>query len=283
MRLFFQKSIIYLSISANAAPAHMFRTAIHPVDQQPKQTGAYESAEAQELLVSLAQAEPRISQTFLYDEKGSALYEKIVEQKEYAHHRRLAATVATALAALVTALTTTALAAGTTWSRRRVRSWRGTWTRSPSPPPPRRRLVRPSRSSGSSSSVPARVCVENTACVASQPHGSRWPRLAEAIRSLWAALGTICRSKKPASSRRLSHLAPDTGAGHRTHPLVNAMAGHAARTTYSPTDISPSALEENRRYFDAACYPYPNTPKPKPKPNPDPNPNQVHFHATCQP
>ena len=27
---------------------------------------------------------PRISQTLLYDEKGSALYEKIVEQKEYA-------------------------------------------------------------------------------------------------------------------------------------------------------------------------------------------------------
>ena len=26
---------------------------------------------------------PRISQTLLYDEKGSALYEKIVEQKEY--------------------------------------------------------------------------------------------------------------------------------------------------------------------------------------------------------
>ena len=43
------------------------------------------------------------------------------------------------------------------------------------------------------------------------------------------------------------------GAGHRTHPLVIAMAGHAARTTYSPTDISPSALEENRRYFDATC------------------------------
>ena len=39
------------------------------------------------------------------------------------------------------------------------------------------------------------------------------------------------------------------GAGHRTHPLVIAMAGHAARTTYSPTDISPSALEENRRCF----------------------------------
>ena len=40
-------------------------------------------SEAQELLASLAQPEPRISQSFQYDEKGSALYEKIVEQKEY--------------------------------------------------------------------------------------------------------------------------------------------------------------------------------------------------------
>ena len=62
----------------------MSGTAIcNPEDQHPKQTGEYESAEAQELLASLAQPEPRISQTFLYDEKGSALYEKIVEQKEY--------------------------------------------------------------------------------------------------------------------------------------------------------------------------------------------------------
>ena len=62
----------------------MSRTAIgSPIEQQPKQTGSYDSVEAQELLASLAQAEPRISQTFLYDEKGSALYEKIVEQKEY--------------------------------------------------------------------------------------------------------------------------------------------------------------------------------------------------------
>ena len=63
---------------------YMSGTAIcNPEDQHPKQTGEYESAEAQELLASLAQPEPRISQTFLYDEKGSALYEKIVEQKEY--------------------------------------------------------------------------------------------------------------------------------------------------------------------------------------------------------
>ena len=41
----------------------MSGTAIcNPEEQRPKQTGAYESAEAQELLVSLAQAEPRISQ-----------------------------------------------------------------------------------------------------------------------------------------------------------------------------------------------------------------------------
>ena len=185
----------------------MSGTAIcNPEDQQPKQTGAYDSAEAQELLASLAQAEPRISQTFLYDEKGSALYEKIVEQKEYPHHRRhtitappppphshhpschhltaattLAATVATALAALTTALATNALAAGTTWSRRRVRSWRGTWPRSPSPPPPRRRLARPSRSSGSSSLAPACFHVGNIACVAGP---AAWAALAEAGRSL---------------------------------------------------------------------------------------------------
>ena len=63
---------------------YMSGTAIcNPEDQHPKQTGEYESAEAQELLASLAQPEPRISQSFQYDEKGSALYEKIVEQKEY--------------------------------------------------------------------------------------------------------------------------------------------------------------------------------------------------------
>ena len=181
----------------------MSGTAIcNPEDQQPKQTGAYESAEAQELLASLAQAEPRISQTFLYDEKGSALYEKIVEQKEYPHHRRhtitappppphshhsschhptaattLAATVATALVALTTALATNALAAGTTWSRRRVRSWRGTWPRSP----PCRRLARPSRSSGSSSLAPACFYVGNLACV---PCRMAWVELAEAGLSL---------------------------------------------------------------------------------------------------
>ena len=81
-----------------------------------------------------------------------------------------------------------------------------------------------------------------------QPHGPRWPRLAEAWGSPRHGLPL-----EEASDRRLSPLVPDTGAGHRTHPLVNAMAGHATRTTYSPTDISPSALEENRRYFEAAC------------------------------
>ena len=70
--------------------------------------------------------------------------------------------------------------------------------------------------------------------------GRGWPQLG-------AALGYGLPLEE-ASDRRLSPLVPDTGAGHRTHPLVIAMAGHAARTTYSPTDISPSALEENRRY-----------------------------------
>ena len=43
----------------------MSGTAIcNPEGQHPKQTGAYASAEAQELLASLAQPEPRISQSF---------------------------------------------------------------------------------------------------------------------------------------------------------------------------------------------------------------------------
>ena len=144
----------------------MSGTAIcNPEDQHPKQTGEYESAEAQELLASLAQPEPRISQTFLYDEKGSALYEKIVEQKEYYLVEAESALVARHMAEI--ALPTAA------------------------------------------ASPPAEALVEQ--------------RVVE--------LGA--------------------GAGHRTHPLVIAMAGHAARTTYSPTDISPSALEENRRCFRA--------------------------------
>ena len=124
-------------------------------------------SEAQELLASLAQPEPRISQSFQYDEKGSALYEKIVEQKEYYLVEAESALVARHMAEIA---------------------------------------------------LPA---------AAASP-------AAEAL-----------------VEQRVVELG--AGAGHRTHPLVIAMAGHAARTTYSPTDISPSALEENRRYFDATC------------------------------
>ena len=53
---------------------YMSGTAIcNPEDQHPKQTGEYESAEAQELLASLAQPEPRISQSFQYDESREGL------------------------------------------------------------------------------------------------------------------------------------------------------------------------------------------------------------------
>ena len=124
-------------------------------------------SEAQELLASLAQPEPRISQSFQYDEKGSALYEKIVEQKEYYLVEAESALVARHMAEIA---------------------------------------------------LPA---------AAASP-------AAEAL-----------------VEQRVVELG--AGAGHRTHRLVMAMAGHAARTTYSPTDISPSALEENRRYFDATC------------------------------
>ena len=146
-----------------------------PDDEQPKQTGAYDSVEAHVLLASLAQDEPRISQTFLYDEKGSALYEKIVEQKEY----YLVEAESALVSRHMDEIEIPAEGAG-----------------APMPP---------------AGATPVRAVEEQ--------------RIVE--------LGA--------------------GAGHRTHPLVNAMAGHAKRTTYSPTDISPSALEENRRYFEAAC------------------------------
>ena len=125
-----------------------------------------DSAEAHELVASLTQAEPRISQTFLYDDKGSELYEKIVEQKEYY------------------------------------------------------------------------LVAAESELVARHMQDIAKPTAA---------------SSGPKAVRELLVVELGAGAGHRTHPLIKAMASHAARTTYSPTDISPSALEENRRYFDATC------------------------------
>ena len=52
------------SVLTPAEPSMSGTAICNPEGQHPKQTGAYASAEAQELLASLAQPEPRISQSF---------------------------------------------------------------------------------------------------------------------------------------------------------------------------------------------------------------------------
>lgn len=124
----------------------------------------FDTAEVREIIASLTQSEPRISQNYLYDHKGSDLYEDIVAQTEY---YLLAA---------------------------------------------EKKLV-----------------TENIYDIA-KPHVGEDCQIEE---QLIVELGA--------------------GAGHRTHPLINAMASHARKTTYAPTDISPSALVENRKNFDTVC------------------------------
>ena len=144
----------------------MSGTAIcNPEDQHPKQTGEYESAEAQELLASLAQPEPRISQSFQYDEMGSALYEKIVEQKEYYLVEAESALVARHMAEIALPAAAASPAAEALVEQRVVelgagaghRTWSWRWRGTPRARPTRRRTSLPPPSRRTDGTLTPRV------------------------------------------------------------------------------------------------------------------------------